>query len=119
MNYEEALNKIINDGIEAAKQSYAKPGDELKLNGAIAGFEACRGLSPTSIGELMKKAFKTAEVCAVVQDPEYWYWRCRALEIQWVANVISAILDAQRLPVIVHPTVRGVKKAAEIIGVGG
>jgi len=40
------------------------------------------------------------------QDPRYWYWRCRALEIEWVVNVLSNILDAQGLPPIATMTVR-------------
>jgi hypothetical protein len=35
------------------------------------------------------------------------YWRCRALEIEWVANVLSNILDAQGLPPIGMMTARG------------
>jgi len=40
----DALNAIINDGIEAARMDYGKPADTLKREGAIAGFEECRNV---------------------------------------------------------------------------
>jgi hypothetical protein len=51
------------------------------------------------------------------QASDYWYWRCYQLEVEWVANVLSAILNAQGLPIIATVTARGMMKAAEIIGV--
>jgi hypothetical protein len=50
-------------------------------------------------------------------DPRYWFWRCRAAEIEWVTNVLSNILRAQGLPPIGTMTARGALKAAEIVGV--
>jgi hypothetical protein len=38
----DALNFVIDDGIEAARVDYPKPRDILKREGAIAGFEECR-----------------------------------------------------------------------------
>jgi hypothetical protein len=50
-------------------------------------------------------------------DPRYWFWRCRALEIQWVVNVLSNILVANGALPIGDMTVRGRMKAAEMLGV--
>jgi hypothetical protein len=65
----------------------------------------------------LAEANERARQAMLERDPRYWYWRCRALEIEWVANVLSNILDAQGLPPIAMMTVRGRLKAAEVIGV--
>ena len=41
MTLNDALNQIIDDGIEAARADYSKPRDTLKRDGAIAGLEDC------------------------------------------------------------------------------
>ncbi len=125
MNYHEFLDRVVNDGIEAAKKDYSRPDQESKLRGSIQGFEDCRGKSPTEIGEILKKADKRTFEASIrvhegeISDQEYWAVRCRELEIEWVANVVSAMLMNQGLPVIVVPTARGAMKASEIVGVEG
>jgi len=55
---------IIDDGIEAARLDYPKPGDILKREGSIAGFEACRGKSPAEKIEChagKRKRFETMD----------------------------------------------------------
>jgi hypothetical protein len=41
-----------------------------------------------SIGPDGRKAMASAGSCSTRRsmDPRYWFWRCRALEIEWVAN---------------------------------
>ena len=40
-------------------------------------------------------------------DWPYWYARCFALEVEWVCNVVSAMLMNEGRPTIVTPTARG------------
>ena len=113
----DALNHIIDDGIEAARNDYLKPEDKLKLDGSIQGFEDCRCKSPTEITDLVIKANQVVNEKHREQTDDYWYWRCRVLEIEWVANVLSHILITNGHPAISMMTARGGLKAAEIIGV--
>ena len=115
----DALNHIIDDGIEAARADYAKPADKLKLDGSIRGFEDCRGKQPEQITVLIVSANEIVTDKRRERAADYWYWRCRALEIEWVANVLSNILMANRHPPISMMTARGAMKAASIIGVAG
>lgn len=119
VTYEALLERVVADGIEACRRDYADDAD--KLEGSIAGFEACRGRTPEQLAALLVEA--RAETQAAYRsspDPEptrYWYWRCRELEIEWCCNVVSACLANEGLPIIVPPTARGAMKAAEIVGV--
>jgi hypothetical protein len=90
----------------------------LKREGAIAGFEECRGKESAKIAALLAEVNARAYQAMVEEDPQYWYWRCRALEIQWVVNVLSNILVANGMLPIGDMTIRGRLKAAEIFGVG-
>lgn len=117
MNLNDALNWIIDDGIEAARADYKKPKDKLKLDGAIRGFEECRGKSPDEIVALYAEAGERQQQAFFDQAADYWYWRCRQAEIEWVMNVLSNIMHAQGWPPIGMMTMRGAMKAAEIIGV--
>jgi hypothetical protein len=58
MTLNDALNQIIDDGIEAARADYSKPRDTLRRDGAIAGLEDCRGKSPQEIAALLVSAGK-------------------------------------------------------------
>lgn len=119
--YEEFLTRIIDDGIAAARADYKEKPDHLE--GAIAGFEACRGKTSDEIARLLESSRRvTAEIGRHnASGSPYWHSRCYELEIEWVANVISAALwNEGKEPLAPHlPTARGVMKAAEILGVGG
>lgn len=117
MTYEEFLSHIIERGIASAKASYAN--DKVKLKGAIEGFELCRGRSPDAIKKLLDE---TNDTCNKARDggtPAYWHARYRQLQVEWVANVLSAGLMSNGHPVIITPTTRGVILASEILGVAG
>jgi hypothetical protein len=117
MTLNDALNHIIDDGIEAARLDYAKPRNTLKREGAIAGFTECRGKQPSEIKALLAEANERAFRAPGDDAEHFWYWRCRALEIEWVANVLSNIMVAHGWPAIAMTTARGAMKAAEIVGV--
>ena len=123
MNYQEFLEKVINNGIEAVKEDY-KPGDN-RLKGSIKGFEDCRSRSPNDLYALLieardaanKKFIETQESDKKGVD-EYWYFQSRAGEIEWVCNSVSAMLVNQGLPPLIPPTCRGAMNTARILEVG-
>jgi hypothetical protein len=132
ITYEQLLTRVIDDGIAAAKQSYAEQPD--KLRGALEGFEACRGQSPAQLVALYKNSeletdrirrllvhqAPAAKTALVLKDEiNYWRFRCRTLEIEWVCNVISVGLQLQDFPPLLphQPTARAAFKYAEIVNV--
>jgi hypothetical protein len=119
LTLQDLVERVITDGIEAATRDYAD--DRPKREGAIAGFEACRGLDLDGLRALLTEARErgVALHCAGADPENYWYARCYELEVEWVANVVSGALLGTGMPLIIPPTVRGVTKAAEILGVRG
>jgi hypothetical protein len=120
MDYWEFLERVINEGIEAATADYTKPTDKSRLTGSIEGFEMCRGKTPPELRDLHGQGLKnTGEAYWKHQDniEEYRRINSQGAEIEWTCNVVSAALMNQGLPVIVPPTARGVMKAAAILGV--
>lgn len=117
MEYETFLTKVIDDGIEAAKKSYASRPD--KLRGALAGFESCRGKSPAELRSALDMAEKATQAARICRADNYWEVRCFEAEIEWVCNVVSAAMASQHAPTIVVPTARGLMKAADVLGVKG
>jgi hypothetical protein len=110
------LARVIDDGIDEVKKSYAE--GSLKREGAIAGFEACRGASdPAALAALLDDAARRKEQASRTERDRYWYYVTFHAEIEWTCNVVSAALQNQGLPVIVTPTARGYMKAASIVGV--
>jgi hypothetical protein len=120
MIYQEFLKRVIHDGIAAAERDYPRKCQASKLHGSIAGFEVCRGASPKELRRLLAEANESADPPIASQDDvdTYWFRRCYLLEINWVCNVVSALLisEGHAAIVIVEPTARGVLKAAEILG---
>lgn len=117
MNDTAFVNRVVADGIAAARESYARPNQLDKLNGAIDGFNACRGLDAAGLSDLLLQANVEADQARSRKVHDFWYWRCRAAEVEWVANVLSAARLDTGLPVLVPPTARGMLKATEILGV--
>ena len=115
MNFTDFLNRVIDDGIAAANESYKT--DDLKREGAVAGFEACRDKTDFELRQLCFAASNMVNVAVVLERERYWYHRCFHAEIEWVCNVVSVILQNEGIEPIVMPTARGYLKAAEIVGV--
>jgi len=120
MGYTEFLTKVIDEGIEAAKSDYTEESKKLELEGSIAGFEACRNKSPEELIEVWNEASKKMNDAFGEQRDNYWWFRCFQLEVEWVCNVVSAMLmnQGKYSPLLSWlPTVRGAMKAASIVGV--
>jgi hypothetical protein len=115
MTFKDFLARVIDDGIKAASESYKdRP---MKLEGAIAGFEACRCKTVFELRQRLHAAANAKNLARVVDRTRYWYYVCYHAEIEWICNVVSAALQNEKLDPIVAPTARGYMKAAEIIGV--
>lgn len=117
MTEAEFLYFVIEDGMAEARLDYAGPEQRGKLEGALRGFEECRGLDAAGILQLLEQARRDEAQARRDEAPDFWTWRCRAAEIGWVANVLSAARMNQGLPVLVTPTATGAFKAADILGV--
>lgn len=123
--YNDLINRLIEEGIEGARKDYAGEGkcDAEKLAGSIDGFEACRGLQPEQMKDLLEDAhnkmqqafFRVSE--KEISDGEYWRVRCRQAEIEWMANCVSAVMMNEGLEPIIPPTARAVLAVAKILGV--
>lgn len=110
------INQVIDNGIKAAQRDYKRPNQAVHLRGSLAGFEECRGKTTGELALLLRQAGIDRKAARDVQDPDYWYWRCREAEIEWVCNCTSAVLMNQGLPTIVPATARAVLTAAKIVG---
>lgn len=117
MTHLEFVDRVVTDGIRAAKHDYNVRRDGQKLRGAISGFETCRGKDVSELTELLEAARIATEDAFQRDAPDYWWYRCYQSEVEWVCNCVSACLLNQGLPVIVQPTARGIQNAARIVGI--
>ena len=117
MEYNKFLKKIIDGGIEGVKKDYKRKDQKLIREGSVAGFETCRDKNPIELKTLLNEAQEKSNKAMINQSKDYWYHRGFTLEIEWVCNVVSAMLYNNKQPTIIIPTARGMMRAAEIIGV--
>lgn len=123
MDFAAFLERVIEDGIAAARADYTKPEQKSKLEGSIEGFEACRGKTPAELASLLDQVARNRQQAFMrlheqeISTQEYWKTRCREAEIEWVLNVVSAALHNSGQPPITAFTARGVLAAAKILGV--
>ena len=122
MNLFEFTNRVVDNGILAVKKDYKDSPEQLK--GALAGFEACRGKNPGELQMLLNRASR--DVMEAFHRSEsgnggnnYWEFKCKHAEIEWVCNLVSAVLAKNGMPVIVHPTCGGFMMANRVIGSEG
>lgn len=122
MNLTEFTDRVINQGIEAARNDYKDSPD--RLRGALAGFEACRGKNVGELVELLQRANQEVQEAfhrANSGNGGYNYWeiRSREAEIEWVCNVVSSLLAQNGHPVITMVTTRGMMAAHRIMATDG
>jgi hypothetical protein len=117
VNYKDFLNRIIDDGVDAAKADYRDRPD--KLRGAVDGFRACREKTPLELGALLQCARMSTDVARRGLPHLYWQLRCYENEVEWVCNCVSVVLLDKQLPTIVPPTVRAFEKVKSVVGVQG
>jgi len=114
MDYNEFLNKVIDEGIAAVREDYAN--DPMKLEGATNGFEACRDKEPQQLIELLAQARVDRRRAIMDDADDYWRVRCREAEIEWVCNCVSVVLMSAGDPVIVQPTANAAMRVIRIVG---
>jgi hypothetical protein len=117
VTYEQLLERVITDGITAARTDYADQPD--KLQGAVDGFEACRGKNPSDLVALYVSAERRSHEARREEGaPNFWRHRTFALEVEWTCNVVSmgVVNDGGRPLLSWLPTARGALKYAEIVG---
>ena len=87
MKYTEFLTMVIDGGIEQARRDYAH--DMFKRDGAVAGFEACRGKHPGDLAVLLTEAREKREAARVKSHHHGLgsgigdYWKKEAIEWGW------------------------------------
>lgn len=127
MTYEQLIDRIITDGIQEVQTLYAAPEDHPKRDGAIAGFEACRGKTAPELVTLWAEAEReTRQIRIACQESrrtiqDYWQSRYKVLQIEFVCNVVSVgLTNNGQAPLLTHqPTARGALKYAAIVGTRG
>jgi len=121
VTHEDLLDRIISDGLAEVREAYAAPEDQHKRDGAIEGFEVCRGKSPTSLVALWAEAERVGQQLFRDQSDVKIYWRQRykVLQIEWICNVVSVgLVNSGRPPLLAHlPTARAAVKYAAVVGV--
>ena len=117
MPYADFLNAIIDDGEAEVRATYLRPDQALKRDGCLRGFGECRGKTPDELATLLVSASGRCAEALRRRADDYWYWRCRAAQIEWVLNVLSAAEYAHGRRPHIPPTCRGLQKAAGILGI--
>lgn len=116
MLYIDFLNRVIDDGIAEAEKCYAH--DANKRAGALAGFEACRNQTPDLLLSVYNETLEYTQQSFRNRDKDsYWWFRYYQVEVEWVINVVSAMLNlAGGPPLLNHlPTINGMRKAEMIL----
>jgi len=117
MDIQEFISKVIERGKVAAKRDYTDAKDKDRLDGSLAGFEACRGLDEEGVLDLFRTANKYKNEAWRDQVDNYWYFVCYALEVEWVLNCISAKNKIEGKPPLLyyHPTVNAMSVTVRIL----
>lgn len=119
--YEQFLDAVIDGGIaemEKADDLYADK--EEQRAGGIAGFRACRGLTPKALLALLDEASERCHRMRLedVRD-DYWYHRYFEIEVEWVVNCVAGLhwmfnRDFPRESPL-WPTARGTMRAHKVL----
>lgn len=115
MPYPDTLNAIIDERESDARGHFVRPNQRIRLEGALDGLSACRGLGPENIAALLDEALRRREQASRGREGAYWFWRERELQIEHVLGVLSAILAANGLPGFGDVYLSHARRAADIL----
>lgn len=118
MNYQQFLNEVIAGGRAGAIADYTRDDQKLMLAGAMEGFDACINQTPDQLRELLAAAGQRLHQAYLENADDYWKHQCYWAEIEFVCNVVSAMLMNEGQEPIVLPTARGAMRASEILSQG-
>ena len=125
MKYNNFLQEIIDSAIVGVHQDNSKRKDEDRKEASLFGLEQCRGKSPDELRALFLESVQYCNdeigksVDNGIDKSQYWWFKHYQSEIEWICNVVSAVLcNLGHEPLLPHqPTGRAYMKAAEILGV--
>lgn len=105
MLYLKFLDSLIEKGVAGASRDYGDSSPP-KLKGALDGFNACRGLQPPELHDLLATARKRVKEAILKDAPSETYLelRCYEAEVEWVCNCLSVALITLGRDPIVPPT---------------
>ena len=112
MTYSEFVEVVVRDAREAVVEDYSKPEDKHRLDGSLWGLEECVGKTPAQLVVLLDDAVRVSLEKGRDEAEDYWFWRCREAEIEWVCDVLGAGVGFVIGRAVV--TARGILKAAEV-----
>jgi hypothetical protein len=116
MPYPDFLNAIIDDGENEVRERFAaKPHQYLRKDGALEGFRICRGKAPEELAAALDEARARRETAQRTRAPDYWFWRERENQIEWVMGVMSAAFYSNGHPAFTDIYASHVRKAAMIL----
>ena len=92
--YENFLERVINESIAAAKDDYRSPESAQKLEGSIAGLEACRGKSPIQLESILVNARHVTSEACLLNYKDRWKHRCYEIEVERVVSLITQFIHA-------------------------
>jgi hypothetical protein len=115
MPYPDFLNAIIDDGENEVRERFLRPNQKIRLEGALEGFDVCRGKGPEDIAALLDEARERRQRASRDRARDYWFWREREAQIEHVLGVISALLYSNGLPTFGDVFTRHLRKAADIL----
>lgn len=115
MNLLQFVNRVVDEGIKAAKRDYARSDQREKLKGSIAGFEACRDNEPIDLKLLLDSAHQATETAREDGDEMFWWYRCYEAEVEFVCKCVSVVLMRDKYPKIAEPCSRSIALTEKIL----
>lgn len=114
MSYDEFVQEVCKQGLLSVKSEYAEGSD--RLTGAVDGFVHClkQPRDPAALASKLAHAQQLTK--SAYGSDTYERCRWRELQVEWVCNVVSAMLVNERQVPIINPTARGTMQAHRILG---
>lgn len=83
MEFRDELNEIVRQAMAGARRDYALPAQIEKLEGSLAGLEACLNRTPEELREVLKEA---DEYIKLATPDTYRWFRCYQAEVEFVCK---------------------------------
>lgn len=116
------IHAVCDAGIEEVQREYARPDQQRKRDGALAGFAEARAVTDVEQLTDLWQAAQERAYALMRDEPNgniniYWRERYHALQLEWVMNCVSAVLRNEgKPPLAAHlPTGRAMMQADRIL----
>lgn len=83
------VNRLVSNAMNSVAQTYSQPGQREKLEGSLAGLNACLNQKLEGLREVLAEINEYVHLAAKERWENYWWFRLYQAQVEFIINRVS------------------------------